>query len=55
MIILSTDKEIDKTEYSKLRPHIIKSYHIVHDDKKSITSISDGYFWKKIKGVTNAA
>ena len=55
MIILSTDKEIDKNEYLKLRPHIIKSYHIVHNDAKSITNISAGYFWGKTKGVTNAA
>ena len=46
MIILSTDKEIDKTEYVKLRPSIKKSYHIVHNDDDLSSSIKNGYFWR---------
>ena len=46
-IILSTDSEIDSNYYSKLKPHISKSYTITFDSSKGKTRIREGYFFDK--------
>ena len=44
-IILSTNSEITKEYFEKLRPSIAKSYLIEFNDKEGKTSISNGYFF----------
>ena len=43
-ILLSTDREIGHKEFEILRGHISRSYRITHDEAKSATSVSEGYF-----------
>ena len=43
-ILLSTDREIGHKEYQKLARYISRSYRITHNDAKSATTITDGYF-----------
>ena len=43
-ILLSTDREIGHREYDRLLPHISRSYRLTHDDVKSVTTVSEGYF-----------
>ena len=43
-ILLSTDREIGHKEYDRLLPHISHSYRLTHDDAKSVTTVSEGYF-----------
>lgn len=45
VILLSTDEEIDKTLYSKLEPHIARTYKLEYDDRVGSTKIVPGYFW----------
>ena len=43
-ILLSTDREIGHKEYERLCGYISRSYRITHDETKSATSVSEGYF-----------
>lgn len=46
VVLLSTDEEIGKRYYDKLRPWISRTYHLVFDDKQQATSVQPGYFWE---------
>ncbi|MDI1496288.1 MAG: DNA sulfur modification protein DndD [Cenarchaeum symbiont of Oopsacas minuta] len=43
IVMLSTDKEIDQKEYTKLRNYISKTYSLVQDGSSRVTNIIDGY------------
>ena len=43
-ILLSTDREIGHKEYEKICGYVSRSYKITHDEAKSTTSVSEGYF-----------
>jgi len=45
VLLLSTDKEIDREYFEKLKPWVGRSYHLKFDDKSGSTSIDEGYFW----------
>jgi DNA sulfur modification protein DndD len=45
VILLSTDEEIDKPFYEKLKARIGHSYILRHDEATASTSIERGYFW----------
>jgi DNA sulfur modification protein DndD len=44
VLLLSTDEEINKSHYRKLRPWIGRSYLLDYDDKERATTIKQGYF-----------
>jgi DNA sulfur modification protein DndD len=44
VILLSTDKEIDKEYKKKLDPYIYSEYHIKYESKEKSSTISPGYF-----------
>ena len=45
VILLSTDKEIDRAHYEKLAPYIGRAYTLHHDDRTGTTTIEPGYFF----------
>ena len=47
VILLSTDTEIGKTEYDKLKEQdaIARSYHLKYHPQHGQTTIEEGYFW----------
>jgi DNA sulfur modification protein DndD len=45
MLLLSTDEEIDRGYYDKLKSSISHSYHLHFDEKSKSTQIHQGYFW----------
>ena len=45
VILLSTDEEIDKESWERLKPHIGRSYHLQFDDNARSTTATKGYFW----------
>lgn len=45
VILLSTDKEIDKELYSRLEPFVGRSFTLQFNDKDASTSVKPGYFW----------
>ena len=45
MIIFSTDTEIDKHYFEKLKPYISKTYQLIFDKKEKKTLIENNYFW----------
>lgn len=47
IVLLSTDREIGVKEYSKLSKAISRSYRIVCDKAKSVTTVSPGYFMEE--------
>lgn len=51
VIILSTDKEIDKDYFEKLEPYVSKAYHLTFNRSLGATSVSEGYFWKSARNV----
>ena len=44
VVLLSTDEEITATYWQKLRPHIGRTYTLVHDDNAACTRVEEGYF-----------
>lgn len=44
VILLSTDEEITKKNYAKLKSRISHSYHLEHDKSTNQTFVRDGYF-----------
>lgn len=44
MILLSTDREIGHKEYKKLVKRVSRSYKLAHDDSRSATAVTNGYF-----------
>ena len=49
LIIFSTNGEIDEKFYSRLKPHIGRSYLVDFDRNKRASSIHPGYFWDNIE------
>jgi DNA sulfur modification protein DndD len=47
VVVFSTDSEIDKSHFAKLKPYIAKAYLLQYEDSES-TSVSSGYFWENI-------
>jgi len=45
VILLSTDKEIDEANYTKLKPSIGRAYTLRFNDKTASTTVEPGYFW----------
>jgi DNA sulfur modification protein DndD len=45
MLILSTDEEIDRDYYQRLRPWISRSYRLEFDEQAGGTQVRTGYFW----------
>ena len=54
MILLSTDKEIDREYYQMLRPWISHSYRLDFDDEAGGTQVRPGYFGESVEGVNVA-
>jgi DNA sulfur modification protein DndD len=48
VVVFSTDSEIDKSHFAKLKPHIAKAYLLQYEDSSESTSVSSGYFWENI-------
>lgn len=46
VILLSTDTEIDKEAFDRIRPSVGRSYRLVFDQSKNATAVRDGYFWE---------
>ena len=46
LIILSTDTEIDREYFNKLKPYLCHSYLFDYDKKTRQTFVKEGYFWK---------
>lgn len=46
MLLLSTDDEIDREYYEKLKPWISHSYRLDFHEETASTSVSQGYFWQ---------
>lgn len=44
VLVLSTDEEITPVYWAKLRPHVGRTYTLVHDDRDTATTIHEGYF-----------
>lgn len=51
MIIFSTDTEVDMKYFKMLLPHTARSYHLDYSAEDRMTKVTEGYFWKKEKGV----
>jgi DNA sulfur modification protein DndD len=47
VILLSTDTEVDRRLFVKLRPHISHCYHLVYDKQEQRTYPNQEYFWKE--------
>jgi DNA sulfur modification protein DndD len=45
VVLLSTDEEIDREFYERLRPWIGHVYRLTFDDSTASSSIEEGYFW----------
>lgn len=45
MLLLSTDDEIDREYYERLKPWISHSYRLDFHEETASTSVSQGYFW----------
>jgi DNA sulfur modification protein DndD len=45
VLLLSTDEEINKKYYEKLKPWVGHTYSLKFDDATSATHIEPGYFW----------
>ncbi len=45
VVLLSTDEEIDKEFYERLRPWVGRVYRLDFDDSTASSSIEEGYFW----------
>ncbi len=45
MVIFSTDTEVDRSYFDKLKPFVSKSYFLEYNDKMEKTLSKEGYFW----------
>ena len=45
VILLSTDKEIDREYYEQLKPFIGREYTLAYDEEAQKTTVRKGYFW----------
>lgn len=47
VLIFSTDKEIELDDFTKLAPHLMRSYAMEYLEDEGATQKHDGYFWNK--------
>ncbi len=47
VVLLSTDTEVDKRLFAKLRPHVSHCYHLIHDKEEQRTYPKQEYFWRE--------
>ncbi len=47
VILLSTDEEIDETNFKRLKPTVGRTYNLRFDEKARATRVDAGYFWNK--------
>ena len=47
VVLLSTDKEIDKASYRRLEPAIGRAYRLEYSDAAKSTTVHPGYFWER--------
>jgi DNA sulfur modification protein DndD len=45
VLLLSTDEEIDKKYFPKIKRHVGRSYTMQYDDQKAASEVVPGYFW----------
>lgn len=45
VIILSTDTEIEREYFDRLKERVARSYHLRYDDEERCTKAMEGYFW----------
>ena len=45
VLLLSTDEEIDKKYFPKIKRHVGRSYTMQYDDQRAATQVASGYFW----------
>jgi DNA sulfur modification protein DndD len=46
VVILSTDTEVDRAYYERLRPALARAYHLRYDEKERSATAEEGYFWQ---------
>jgi DNA sulfur modification protein DndD len=46
VIILSTDTEIDRENFSLLKPYLARAYHLQFNSSEGATRVERGYFWE---------
>jgi DNA sulfur modification protein DndD len=46
VILLSTDTEIDRDAFKRIRKSVGRSYRLEFDQSKNATAVRDGYFWE---------
>lgn len=46
VMLLSTDEEINKEYYKKLKPWIDRAYYLNYNENSDSTQIQEGYFWE---------
>ncbi len=46
VILLSTDTEIDRDAFERIRDNVGRSYRLIFDQTRNATSVHSGYFWE---------
>lgn len=46
VVILSTDTEVDRSYYERLRPALARAYHLRYDESLRSAVAEEGYFWQ---------
>ena len=47
VVVFSTDTEVDREYYEKLRPALARAYHLRYDEQAQSAVAEEGYFWKE--------
>ena len=45
MMIFSTNTEVDKEYFDRLRPHVAHAYNLEYSEESKSTVVKEGYFW----------
>jgi DNA sulfur modification protein DndD len=45
-VILSTDTEVDRAYYERLRPALARAYRLRYDETERSAVAEEGYFWQ---------
>lgn len=45
MMIFSTNTEVDKQYFDRLRPHVARAYNLEYCEESKSTVVKEGYFW----------
>ncbi len=46
VVLLSTDTEVDAEFFAAMSPQVSRAYHLVYDETRKATRVSEGYFWE---------